>query len=128
MPHPCPHHCPPGNGGGGGILAAAAGILAPVLIGAAIARPVIHAAEIALQIVLITCGVLAAAAVTTGAVVIAVRIRRRQLAARPPVRLVSSRPVQAIAALRQRAIGAPAHHRARPQPAERPTVQVRRLP
>ncbi len=103
--HPCPHHCPSGSGGGGG--AAVLGVLVLVLIAAAVARPVIHAAEIALQILVITAGCLAAAALVATAAVVAVRLRRRQLAARPPVRLVSSRPVPPIPASRPRAIQAP---------------------
>ena len=71
MPHPCPHHRPPEGGGG---LAAAAGVL--FLIGAAIARPVIHAAEIALEIVIITAGCLAVAGLVTVAAVLALRLRR----------------------------------------------------
>jgi hypothetical protein len=103
MPHPCPHHCPPEGGSG---LGAAAAAVVLVLIAAAVAGPVIHAAEIALQILVITAGCLAAAALVTVATVIAVRLRRRQLAARPPVRLVSSRPAQSLPAPRP-AIEAP---------------------
>jgi hypothetical protein len=104
MPHPCPHHCPPE--GGGGIIAVAIGVLAVVFVAAAVARPVIHALEVALEIVVITVGGLASAALFTIVAMIAVRVRRRQLAARPPVRLVSVRPVQAIPAAQPRAIGA----------------------
>lgn len=102
MPHPCPHHCPP-KGGGGASLAVAAGVL---VLAAAVAGPVIHAAEIALEVLVITAGCLAAAGLVTIAAVLAVRLRRRQLAARPPVRLVSSRPAAPITASRPRAIEA----------------------
>lgn len=53
MPHPCPHHCPPEGGGGRG---AAVLVVVLAVLAAAVAGPVIHAAEVALQIVLITAG------------------------------------------------------------------------
>lgn len=93
MPHPCPHHCPPEGGGG---LVTAAGVLVLVLIGTAVARPVIHAGEVALDVLVITAGCLAAAGLMSVAAVLALRFRRRQLAARPPLRLLRVRPVQAI--------------------------------
>jgi hypothetical protein len=77
MPHPCPHHCPPE---GGGIPWALLGVLALVALGAAVAGPVVHAAEIALQIVLITVGVLVGLAMVTAAAVIALKVRHHHLA------------------------------------------------
>jgi hypothetical protein len=95
MPHPCPHHCPPGGGSGGG---AAATVIALVLIGAVIARPVIHAAEIILQVVLITVSALAGVAVLAAAAAVAVKIRRRRRLSRPTVRVLPARPARALPA------------------------------
>ena len=103
MPHPCPHHCPPEGSGAGAIVL----LVALAVIAAAVARPVIHAAEIALEVIVITAGCLASGGLVTVAASIAVRLRRRQLAARPAVRLVSSRPLPPIPASRPPAIGAP---------------------
>ena len=60
-------------------------------------------------IMAITVGCLASAALVAAVAVVAVRIRRWQLAARPPVRLVrlvSWRPVRVLARRRSRAIEA----------------------
>jgi hypothetical protein len=70
--------------------------------------PVIHAAEVALEVIVITAGCLASAGLVTVAAVVAVRLRRRQLAARMTVRTLPARPAQAISAPRPRAIVRPA--------------------
>jgi hypothetical protein len=73
-------HCPGCGNGGGGILAA---IVAVVIIGALIARPVEHAADVALHVLEIAAycaaGLAAAAALGAGAW-LAVRWRRRSTA------------------------------------------------
>ncbi len=120
MPCQFPEHHQSSGGGGGLVLA---GILVLVAIVGAVARAVIHALEVALTIIIITAGCLAAAGLVAVAAVVAVRLRRRQLAARPPVRLVRSRPVQGLPASRPRAIGAP---RAVAQPS--PHVNRERIP
>lgn len=73
MPHPCPHHCPPGRSGGAAVLV----VLAVVVI-AAIARPVVHAAEVALEVAAIVLGCAAALAVAAGVAYTAWRVHRWQ--------------------------------------------------
>jgi len=63
----CPGlHCP-GCGGGGGSGASALLVLLAVIIIAAIARPVVHAAEVVLEVTLITVSSVAGLAVLGGA-------------------------------------------------------------
>jgi len=73
----CPGlHCP-GCGGGGGSGASALLVLLAVIIIAAIARPVVHAAEVVLEVVLITAASVTGLAVLTGsALLVRVAMRR----------------------------------------------------
>jgi uncharacterized membrane protein YebE (DUF533 family) len=106
MPHPCPHHCPPERGGLGAILL----VLAVVVIGAAIARPVARAAEVVLEVVLITAASLAGLAVISGVAYVAWRVRRWQAVNRqaiPRQGHAALRGAQAVSAPQRRAIEAP---------------------
>jgi len=103
-------HCPGcGDGGGWGVLA----VIVLVIVGAAIARPVEHAAVDVLHFVLIALAVLAGTAVAAAGGYAAWRIRRRAVrhqerpAAAPiqsPGR-VAGRPAPPIVARRVRQIG-----------------------
>ena len=102
MPHQvCHAHCPKGGGHGFVLLVAA------VLIIAAIARPVVHAAEDVLQVVLITVASVIGVAVLGAAAYAALRARSRRqnrltaVSFHPPV---TRRASQAVSASRPRAI------------------------
>jgi hypothetical protein len=71
----CKPSCCPGDSGNG--LGAAIAILVGIVIISAVAGPIIHAAEILLQIVLITLAILAGLAVLTAVTVLVIRSRRR---------------------------------------------------
>jgi hypothetical protein len=95
-------HCSGCGNGGGGVLAA---IVAVVIIGALIARPVEHAADIALHILEIVAyclaGLAGAAGLAAGAW-LAVRWRRRSTAT---MALPAPAPVTALPAPQQAAAG-----------------------
>lgn len=94
MPQVCHKHCPPGGGGGGTAVLAVIAVLAV----AAVARPVVHAAEVLLQVVLITCGVLAAGGVLTAVVVLTVRVRHNRALRASRAAVLASRPAAALPA------------------------------
>jgi hypothetical protein len=102
MPHQvCHAHCPKG-GGSGAVL-----VLLAVVVLAAIARPVVHAASVVLQVVLITAASVAGLAVIAGVTYGAVRVYRRQAMDRQAIsrhartaQALSARPVAAIEAPR----------------------------
>ncbi len=99
----CKPSCCPGNTGGG--LGALVAIAAVVFI-AAIARPVIHAAEtmlrVAAEIAVITLSVIASLAIISGAVIIATRLRHNRhntaplQTQRPPAIIWSATPVASL--------------------------------
>jgi hypothetical protein len=114
----CKKSCCPGNTGGG--LGALAAIAAIVLI-AAIARPVIHAAEtmlrVAVEIAAITLSVIASLAVITAVAVIVIRLRCNRHNTAP---VLTQRP-QAIMLPATRAV--PQRWSHRPQIQGRPQFQ-----
>jgi len=67
----CHEHCPGGGGGGLAVL-----VVVAVVLAAAVARPVVHAAEIALEIVLITAASVTGLTLTAATVYAALRVRR----------------------------------------------------
>jgi hypothetical protein len=71
----CRPSCCPGDNGSG--LGAAIAVLVGILVISAVARPIIHAAEILLQVILITLAVLAGLAILTAVTVLVIRYRRR---------------------------------------------------
>lgn len=97
MPQVCHKHCPPGRGG---TAAAVLAVLA-VIIAATLARPVVHAAEAALEVAAITAGAVLGVAVAAGAVALAVTARRR---AAPRVYPLTARTAQRLSAPRMPAI------------------------
>ncbi len=115
----CPHHCPSPRGSGGAVLA-----VLGVAAAAAVARPVIHAAEIMAEILVIVLASCAAAAVLAGIAWAAVRVHhwraRRSAAALPAAR------VQALQRAPRRAIEAPRQTVTGPAPVSR--VNARRVP
>jgi hypothetical protein len=70
----CRPSCCPGDNGSG--LGAALAVLVGILVISAVARPIIHAAEILLQVILITLAVLAGLAILTAVTVLVIRYRR----------------------------------------------------
>ena len=104
MSHPCPHHCPKGGGGAAALL-----VLAVIVI-AATGRAVVHAAEVVLEVVLITAASLLALTAAGVVAYAALRVHRRHARTRldgsrhAPVTLRGS---QAVSGPR-RAIEAPA--------------------
>jgi len=92
-------------------LGAAVTVVAVATIAAEIARPVLHAAETALQIALIAAAAAAGVAALAAVALIVVRLHRRQalvLTALPSSRaLAAGRPLAAIPAPRLLAIEAP---------------------
>jgi hypothetical protein len=108
MPHPCPHHCPPERGGRGLAVLAA---LALVVIGAAAARPVVHAAETVLEVAAITLGIVAGMAAAGAVTWLAVAARRRQAQARPlpagQARAIAARTARELPPGQARAIEPP---------------------
>ena len=75
----CRPSCCPGDSGSG--LGAAIAVLVGIVVISAVARPIIHAAEILLQVILITLAVLAGLAILTAVTVLVIRYRRRSRAA-----------------------------------------------
>jgi hypothetical protein len=104
--------------------------IALVLVAAAAAGPVVHATEVVLQVVLITVASIAGVAVLGLVAVVAVRVYRWRSARATAVGAgpLPQRVTATVLAPPRRAIEAPEHHRARPQPAEQESAQVRRLP
>ncbi len=97
MPHPCPHHCPPGRSG-----PAVLAVLA-VIAAAALARPVVHAAELALEVAAITAGAVLGLAAVAAVVAVTVTARRRRARVYP----VAGRTVREVPAARVRVIEPP---------------------
>ena len=82
----CKPSCCPGHSGSG--LGAAIAILVGIVIISAVAGPIIHAAEILLQIILITLAILAGLATLTAVTALVIRSRRRlRTAATAPQRI-----------------------------------------
>ena len=71
----CKASCCPGDSGSG--LGAAIAVLVGIVVISAVAGPIIHAAEILLQIILITLAILAGLAIVTAVTVLVIRSRRR---------------------------------------------------
>ena len=71
----CKPSCCPGDSGSG--LGAAVAVLVGIVLVSAVAGPIIHAAEILLQIILITLAILAGLAILTAVTVLVIRSRRR---------------------------------------------------
>jgi len=71
----CKPSCCPGDSGSG--LGAAIAVLVGIVLISAVAGPIIHAAEILLQIMLITLAILAGLAILTAVTVLVIRSRRR---------------------------------------------------
>jgi hypothetical protein len=71
----CKPSCCPGDSGSG--LGAAVAVLVGIVVISAVAGPIIHAAEILLQIILITLAILAGLAILTAVTVLVIRSRRR---------------------------------------------------
>ena len=111
------------GGGGGGLLAVAAAVLAAAAVVAFIAAHVVLLAVCAAVFV----AVMGSVAVWFRWAASPQRLRARYYPP-PTVRVLPADPSRPLSAPRARAFEAPAHHRARPQPAERPTVQARPLP
>lgn len=107
MPHPCPHHCPPGRGQSTAALVAF--VVLAVIIAAA-ARAIVHAAELVLEVAAIAVTSAVVLAVFGGVAYIAVRARRSRPNGITPGSFpapVARRGVQAVSAPRRRAIEAP---------------------
>jgi hypothetical protein len=82
----CKPSCCPGDSGSG--LGAAIAVLVGIVVISAVAGPIIHAAEILLQIILMTLAILAGLAILTAVTVLVIRSRRRlRTAARAPQRI-----------------------------------------
>ena len=71
----CKPSCCPGDSGSG--LGAAIAVLVGIVVISAVAGPIIHAAEILLQIILMTLAILAGLAIVTAVTVLVIRTRRR---------------------------------------------------
>jgi hypothetical protein len=81
----CKPSCCPGDSGSG--LGAAVAVLIGIVLISAVAGPIIHAAEILLQIILITLAILAGLAILTAVTVLVIRSRRARTAAIAPQRI-----------------------------------------
>jgi hypothetical protein len=81
----CKPSCCPGDSGSG--LGAAVAVLVGIVLISAVAGPIIHAAEILLQIILITLATLAGLAILTAVTVLVIRSRRLRTAAMAPQRI-----------------------------------------
>lgn len=104
MPHPCPHHCPPGRSGAAALVA-----LVVLVVIAAAARPVVHGAELVLEVAAIAVTSAVVLAVLGGVAYVAVRARRSRANRVTPAlpTPVASRESQALSAPQRRAIEAP---------------------
>src|SRR5215813_13736787 len=71
----CKPSCCPGDSGSG--LGAAVAVLVGIVLISAVAGPIIHAAEILFQIILITLAILVGLAILTAVTVLVIRSRRR---------------------------------------------------
>ena len=80
----CRPSCCPGDNGSG--LGAAVAVLVGIVVISAVAGPIVHAAEILLQIVFITLAVLAGLAITTAVIILIIRSRRRSRSTVIPLR------------------------------------------
>lgn len=114
MPHPCPHHCPKPGGSGAALLV----VLAVVVI-AAIARPVVHAAIDVLEVAAIVLGSAAALGILGGVAYVAWRVRRWQARNRQAISRHAP-AAQALSGPHRRAIEAP-----RPRPHTLSTSEAR---
>jgi hypothetical protein len=96
----CHEHCPRGSGGTGW----AAVLVVLAIAAAAVARPVIYAAEVAVEIVLYTLAAAGSLVMLAGAVYAAVRVRRWRARRQAQAAALTARTVQAIPAVRRLAI------------------------